>query len=77
MVKKFNFVEGYAVRGSMVGENGSTTFCVESFPDGWSVKKLIFFSKGMKNKKHIMVFKRTGFIQSREIKSRRDDTLEQ
>ena len=36
----------------------------------------------MKNKKHIMVFKRTGFIQSREllrqrsaIESRRDDIL--
>ena len=26
----------------------------------------------MKNKQHIKVFKRTGFIQSRELKSRRD-----
>ena len=28
----------------------------------------------MKNKNHIMVFKRKGFIQSREIKSRRDES---
>ena len=30
---------------------------------------------GMKNKKNITVFKRTEFIQSRELKSRRDGIL--